>query len=619
MRPMKAMFSAALLTLSACGAEQAGEAGQVQADEASQLGTTASFLRVENAIPGQYIVVLKESAPGLAAEKVPDVARGLASRYAGSVTRTFEHALRGFTVRMSEAQARALSVDPAVKYVEEDARSYAIGATTQASPPWGLDRVDQRNLPLNAAYTYTASGSTVHAYILDTGIRASHTDFGGYASADFTSINDGNGANDCHGHGTHVAGTIGGSTYGVAKNVYLHGVRVIDCGGYGSTSEAIAGVDWVTANHVKPAVANMSLQYAATQALDDSVRNSINAGVTYVVAANNFNQDSCLRSPSRVAEAITVGATDANDQRASFSSWGTCVDIFAPGVDVLSAYSTADDATTYMSGTSMATPHVVGAVARYLRVVPSASPFAVANMLTERATPNVVGNPGAGSPNRLLYTGFIGEGFGNGSAYTGIGHDYNEVQYHSITVPAGQARLDFFITGGSGDADLYVQYGSLPTLGSWSCRPYYGGNNETCTFFNPPAGTWYVMVRAYNTYSGMSLAGVWSNPLSNGVSQHGISGSIFERKYFTLDMPAGFTNARFDTWNGSGDVDVSARSGGVPGFGAECSSTATGNTESCFKAGATPGTWFVELRPKIKFFPTPSLSFSNVSLIGWYY
>ena len=617
MRPMKAVVSAALFTLCACGPEQAG---QVESQGGETLGTTSSFLKApENAIPGQYIVVLKEPAPGLAAEKVPDVARGLASRYAGSVGRTFEHALRGFTVNMSEAQARALAKDPAVKYVEEDALNYALGATTQASPPWGLDRVDQRNLPLNAAYTYTSSGASVHAYILDTGIRATHTQFSGNATADFTAINDGNGANDCHGHGTHVAGTIGGSTYGVAKSISLHGVRVINCSGNGTTSEAIAGVDWVTANHIKPAVANMSLQYPATQALDDSIRNSINAGVTYVVAANNFNQDACLRSPSRVAEAITVGATDINDQRASFSSWGTCVDLFAPGVDVLSAYSSADDATTTMSGTSMATPHVAGAAARYLRVVPGATPAQVADMIIANATLNKVGNPGAGSPNRLLNTGFIGEALFNGSVYAGLGQDYGDVQYQSFNVPAGQARLDFFMTGGAGDADMYVQFGSLPTLSTWSCRPYVGGNQETCTFFNPPAGTWYVMVRAYSAYSGVSLAGVWSNPLQNGVSVNGITTGFFESRYYTLDMPAGYTNVRFDTWNGTGDVDVRGRAGSVPGFGAECASTATGNTESCFKGGATPGTWFVELRPKVSIFQTSTWKFSNVSLIGWYY
>ncbi|WP_329731564.1 S8 family peptidase [Archangium sp.] len=615
---MKAVVSAALLTLSACGPEQAEP---VEPQGGETLGTTSNFLKAsENAVPGQYIVVLKEPAPGVAAEKVPDVARGLASRYAGSVGRTFEHALRGFTVNMSEAQARALAKDPAVKYVEEDALAHAIEASTQTSPPWGLDRVDQRNLPLNAAYTYTSSGSSVHAYILDTGIRATHTEFSGNATADFTSIYDGNGANDCHGHGTHVAATIGGSTYGVAKSISLHGVRVINCSGNGTTSEAIAGVDWVTANHIKPAVANMSLQYPATQALDDSIRASIRAGVTYVVAANNFNQDACLRSPSRVAEAITVGATDSADQRASFSSWGTCVDLFAPGVDVLSAYYTADDATTFMSGTSMATPHVAGAVARYLRVVPGATPAQVQDMINTNASVNKVGNPGTGSPNRLLYTGFVGETFSNGSVYAGLGQDtYGDVQYQAINVPAGQARLDFFMSGGTGDADMYVQFGSLPTLSTWSCRPYVGGNQETCTFFNPPAGTWYVMVRAYSPYSGVSVAGVWSNPLQNGMSVTGVSANIFERRYYTLDMPAGYTNVRFDTWGGTGDVDVRGRSGSVPGFGAECTSSASGNTESCFKGGATPGTWFVELRPKFNFFNSSTWSFSNVSLIGWYY
>ncbi|HZI05995.1 MAG TPA: PPC domain-containing protein, partial [Archangium sp.] len=229
------------------------------------------------------------------------------------------------------------------------------------------------------------------------------------------------------------------------------------------------------------------------------------------------------------------------------------------------------------------------------------------------------GNPGTGSPNRLLYTGFIGEALSNGAVYAGLGHDSGDLQYYSINVPAGQARLDFFMTGGTGDADMYVQFGSLPSTSTWSCRPYVGGNQETCTFFNPPAGTWYVMLRGYSAYSGASFAGVWSNPLQNGAAVNGISTGFFERRFYTLDMPAGYTNVRFDTWNGTGDVDVYGRSGSVPGFGAECSSAATGNTESCFRGGATPGTWFVELRPKVKIFSSSTWKFTNVSLIGWYY
>ena len=274
---------------------------------------------------------------------------------------------------------------------------------------WGLDRIDQRDLPLNGTYSYTTLAAGVHVYVIDTGIRSTHAEFGGrVSSTGYTAISDGNGTNDCNGHGTHVAGTIGGATYGVAKGVTLHAVRVLNCSGSGSTSGVIAGVNWVTANHTAPAVANMSLGGGASTALDDAVRNSVASGVTYAVAAGNSNANACNSSPSRVSQALTVGSSTNTDARSSFSNFGTCVDVFAPGSNITSAWYTSNTATNTISGTSMASPHVAGAAALYLATDPSAPPSTVHAAVVDNASVNKLSSIGSGSPNRLLHSIFGG-------------------------------------------------------------------------------------------------------------------------------------------------------------------------------------------------------------------
>ena len=355
------------------------------------------------AIQNHYIVVLDRDATGRKGDEAVNAleVERLVPDWVGRVTRRFDYAINGFSAEMTEEQALILSEDSRVAFVEEDAVFEAV--VTQSNPPWGLDRLSQRNLPLNAAYSYTTTGAGVRAYIIDTGIRRTHTQFGGRALVGFDAIGDGQNTNDCNGHGTHVAGTVGGSTYGVAKSVTLFAVRVLSCSGSGSTSGVIAGVDWVTNNHIKPAVANMSLGGGISTALDTAVRNSIAAGVTYAIAAGNSNTNAANSSPARVGEAITVGATTINDQRSSFSNFGSVVDIFAPGSSILSAWRTSNTATATLSGTSMAAPHVAGVVARYLQANPGASPAAARNELVAQATLNQLSGIPSGTGNRLLF------------------------------------------------------------------------------------------------------------------------------------------------------------------------------------------------------------------------
>jgi len=392
------------LLRTACGLAVAGVTvlgGLAAAAPASAAEGSVVTVAGAKTVPGSYLVILKDNVT--ARSLTPQTAASLTRRYGGSVHSVWTAALHGYWAHMSDAQAHRLAADPWVSYVQADAEVHLLA--TQPNPPsWGLDRIDQRNLPLDNSYTYNTTASNVHAYIIDTGIRITHTTFGGRATWGHNSVDTNN--TDCHGHGTHVAGTVGGAEYGVAKGVSLVAVKVLNCQGSGTTAQVADGINWVAANAIHPAVANMSLGGSADTTLDNAVNAAINSGVTFAIASGNSNADACGFSPARVAAAITVNASDINDARASFSNFGTCTDIFAPGVNITSSWNTSDTATNTISGTSMATPHVTGGAALWLAAHPNDTPAQVANGLISNATLNVISNPGTGSPNRLLYTLF---------------------------------------------------------------------------------------------------------------------------------------------------------------------------------------------------------------------
>ena len=382
-----AVTALAMATVSATGSTAAAEGEILGADNPT-------------AIEDSYIVIFKDSAAAVAG--VDALTGRLSAKYDATVDHTYRHALNGFAATMGEKAARQLAAEGDVAYVQQNG-TVKVTATQPNPPSWGLNRIDQRNLPLDTSYTYPNTGSNVTAYIIDTGIRTTHTDFGGRATWGTNTV-DGNNT-DCNGHGTHVAGTVGGSAYGVAKGVRLIAVKVLNCAGSGSFAGVAAGIDWVTGHHTSgPAVANMSLGGSGSDPTGESaVRRSIADGVTYAIASGNSSSNACNFTPARVAEAITVNASDSADNRASFSNFGTCTDIFAPGVGITSAWSSGDSATNTISGTSMAAPHVAGGAALILGGSPALTPAQVATTMFTNSTPNKIGNPGSGSPNRLLF------------------------------------------------------------------------------------------------------------------------------------------------------------------------------------------------------------------------
>lgn len=462
---------------------------------------------------GQYIVVLKNGT-GIAVARRNNIA----------TRRVYSAALNGFSAQLTAGQLAKIRRDPSVKYVAEDSRVTLSAkpappatdadaprpgvataphgddirtSTAQPNPTWGLDRVDQRNLPLNATYKYTTTGAGVTAYVIDTGIYAGHSLFGGRASGGFTAVDDGNGTNDCHGHGTHVAGTIGSSTYGVAKGVTLVGVRVLDCTGSGSSSGVISGIDWVTYTHSGPSVANMSLGGGYNQALNDAVANSTLRGVTYAVAAGNSGDNACNYSPASTVQALTVAATDSTDTRASFSNAGACVDLFAPGVNITSTWIGNSTATNTISGTSMATPHVAGLAALYLQVNPFATPTTVNATMKSAGAWGAVANPGTGTPNRFARKW--------NATLSAAGQSRYEPDGSSWTQPAGYIQGWLFGTP-STDTDLYLErwdgaaWVTVASSGTTS--------NQERVVYNAPAGIYRFRIYAY---AGTGTYDLWVN------------------------------------------------------------------------------------------------------------
>ena len=361
-------------------------------------------------IPGQYIVLFRDDLGNADAE-----ARKIVTESNGQLLYRYNYAVKGFAARLSESAVEALDRNPNVVSVEPDGVVTVSDSGTQPTPPnWGLDRIDQRSLPLDDLYGYESDGQGVWAYVIDTGVNYDHVEFGSASGGrraflGLDALGDGQNGWDCHGHGSHVSGILGGTTYGVAKEAWLIAVRVLDCAGNGSWSSVIAGVDFVTMQKQQvhpgdPTVANMSLGGPVNTSLNTAVTNSVSSGVTYAVAAGNDNASACSASPASTPAAITAAATTDTDQRASYSNYGTCVDVFAPGSNILSADIGSTTASRTWSGTSMASPHVAGTAAIYLSMNPTAQPDEVTAAIVGSATADAVGNPGTGSPNLLLYS-----------------------------------------------------------------------------------------------------------------------------------------------------------------------------------------------------------------------
>ncbi len=525
----KALCASAVALCVTAGSQTAFAAGQgiSLGDDARGLSPVAPLAQFipalsNRGIADQYIVILNsQPGPGLSTQSAADrsemvntMALDIAGNVNGRVTRQYSNAVNGFVVRMDASEITRLRQDPRVQLVEQDQMMSV--STTQNGATWGIDRIDQQDLPLSGTYTYTDNGAGVNAYILDTGITIAHNDFGGRAVNGWDFIDNDSVANDCHSHGTHVAGTVGSATYGVAKGATLTGVRVLDCQGSGANSVVIDGVDWVTANASLPAVANMSLGGGSSTALDNAVNGAINAGITFVVAAGNDNADACNGSPNRVPAAITVASSTSSDARSSFSNWGSCIDIFGPGSSITSTLNSTSGSSV-KSGTSMASPHVAGVAAIYLQSNPSATPAQVDTAITNQATPGKISDP-RGSVNLLLNMNFDGTppppppppGGGtltNGVPVTGISGATGSQTNYTLDVPAGATNLSFDMSGGTGDADLYVRFGSAPTTSTYDCRPFLNGNNESCPISSAQTGTYHVMLVGFTAYSGVSLTG----------------------------------------------------------------------------------------------------------------
>ncbi len=570
-------------------------------------------------IKDQYIVVFKDSAIApstlaLTANNstnaytlaVNNAVNSLSQSLNAKSTRQYSKAIKGAVFRMNAKTALKMAQNPLVDYIEPD-EVVTINAT-QNNPTWGLDRVDQRGGSINSQYIYDTTASNVNVYVIDTGVN-NHSDFGGRVFNGYDFVDNDSNSSDCQGHGTHVAGTVASSTYGVAKGAKVYGVRVLNCQGSGSNSGILSGMDWVAQNHTKPAVANMSLGGGFSSSLNTAANNLVSAGVVTVVAAGNDNSNACNYSPASASNVITVGSTANGDSRSSFSNYGNCIDIFAPGSDITS--TSQSGGSTTMSGTSMASPHVAGVAALYLADNPNASTSAVAQALTSNATENAISDV-QGSPNLMLYSRFGGTTpppppgdnvLENGVAENNLSASSgNDISY-TMQVPAGATDISFKTSGGTGDADLYVKFGSAPTDSSYDCRPYANGNSETCTG-TQTGGTYYVRVKAYSSFSGLSLVGQYTsggNPPGGvdpiDVSATNISVSQNQWARYTYELPAGYSSMTVSISGGTGDADLYVRHGAQSTTSAyDCRPYKNGNTESCSFSSPASGTWYLDFR-----------------------
>ena len=630
---------ACMLTLAACS-DDAGPTDAASRPLASVMAPLADA--GPDAIPGRYIVVLRPTETNAAG-----VASQLVGAHGGTVHHTYEHALQGFAATLPQQAVDAIRRNPNVVLVEPDAVMHP--STTQPNPPsWGLDRIDARS-GLNNSYSYTPDGSGVTVYIIDSGIRITHTDFGGRASVGIDLVDPADGMNgqDCNGHGTHVAGTVAGTLHGVAKGAEVVSVRVFPCSGGAPTSRIIAAVDWVTGNAELPAVANMSLGGGFSSASNSAVMNSIASGIVYAVAAGNDNQDACFASPASTPAALTVGSSTSADTRSSFSNWGTCLDLFAPGSSITSAWATGDAATLTISGTSMASPHVAGVAALYLDDNPLASPATVSDAIKAAATLNRLTTLGfaapplgAGSPNALLFSPLTPYGRVTSLNPSSLLFTFVRTSGGGASMMAGDARPLFEATGTgelhaaasavddgtvhiTSTSDAATAYVSLLNVGT-SPLEYTATPDVPWLVASPPdglvpAGATTILTTTVNstelsdgTFGGTVTIGTEDDPdtgesiavttrvapataLTLGDAALGLSASAGQLLFFEVSVPP-VPELIIAISGGTGDADLYVRYGDVPAFHAfDCRPFAVGNVETCRALFPVPGTYYVML------------------------